>query len=230
MRAAVNAALYLRVSTERQDASNQRPELLAIARARGLEVLEEYDETQSAAKRRPVFDRMLDDARRGRFQVLIVWALDRFGRSMVENVRDVLELDRLGVQLVSARESWLDTSGPVRKLLIAVFSWIAEQERERLVERTRAGMARAAAEGRTGGRPRRVTPQQLAAARRMAAEGRSVRRMAVALKVPRATLQDALKRGGVRKRVPDGASETPRARRGEPPRPKNGPYPARQKP
>ena len=224
----MKAAIYLRVSTERQDVANQRPELLAIARARGLEVVAEYDETQSAAKRRPVFDGMLEDARRGRFQVLIVWALDRFGRSMVDNVRDALELDRLGVQLVSARESWLDTSGPVRKLLIAIFSWIAEQERERLVERTRAGMARAAAAGRIGGRPRRMTSQQLDAALRMAAEGRSVRRIAVALKVPRATLQDALKRAPSGKGCPVNASETPRARRGEPPRPENGPSPARR--
>ena len=76
-------------------------------------------------------------ARRAGFDALIVWAIDRFGRSMVGNLTDVLELDRLGVQVVSVRESWLDTGSPVRNLLIAIFSWVAEQERTRLVERTR---------------------------------------------------------------------------------------------
>jgi putative DNA-invertase from lambdoid prophage Rac len=191
----VKAALYLRVSTEQQDVENQRPELLAIARARGLEVLETYEETQSAAKRRPVFDRMLADARRARFQVLLVWAIDRFGRSMIGNITDVLELDRLGVQIVSVREPWLDTTAddPVRKLLIMVFSWMAEQERARLVARTRAGMDRARAAGKRIGRRRRVTPQLLEAALRMAQDERSLREMAVALKVPRATLGRALK-------------------------------------
>jgi DNA invertase Pin-like site-specific DNA recombinase len=97
---------------------------------------------------------MLKDARRGKFQVLVVWALDRFGRSMVGNLRDVLELDRLGVQVVSVRESWLDTGSPVRTLLIAIFSWVAEQERSRLIERTKAGVAAARRRGARLGRPR----------------------------------------------------------------------------
>lgn len=189
-----HAAVYLRVSTDDQDASNQRPELLAIARARGLEVLEEYSETESAAKRRPVFARMLDDARRARFQVLLIWSIDRFGRDMVGNVADVLELDRVGVQVVSARESWLDTTVDpgLRRFLIMIFSWVAERERARLVERTLAGLARARSQGKLLGRPRRMTRRELEAAARMAQEGRSVRDMAVALKVPRSTLQRAL--------------------------------------
>lgn len=190
----MKAALYLRVSTDGQVVENQRPDLLAIARARGLEVLEEYEETESAAKHRPVFARMLEDAHRARFQVLLIWSIDRFGRNMIGNVADVLELDRVGVKVVSARESWLDTTADplLRKFLIMIFSWVAEKERARLVERTRAGMARAAAEGRRPGRPRRVTPQLLSAALRMAQDGRSLRQMAVALKVPRATLGRAL--------------------------------------
>jgi putative DNA-invertase from lambdoid prophage Rac len=83
---------------------------------------------------------MMGDARRGSFDVLLVWALDRVGRSMVDNLRDVLELGRLGVQIVSLREPWLDTGGPVRDLLLAIFSWVAQQERLRFVERTKAGI------------------------------------------------------------------------------------------
>src|ERR1700733_4192203 len=134
-------AIYLRVSTGEQNAENQRPEVELLAGQRG-KIVETYMEVGSAAKRRPVFGAMLDGARRGKFDVLVVWALDRFGRSMHENLADLLELDRLGVRVVSVRESWLDTSGPVRSLLVAIFSWVAEQERARLIERIRAGQTR----------------------------------------------------------------------------------------
>jgi DNA invertase Pin-like site-specific DNA recombinase len=153
-------------------------------------------ETGSAVKHRPAFARMMGDAKRGAFDVLVVWAIDRFGRSMVGNLQDLLELDRLGVTVASVRESWLDTSGPTRGLLVAVFSWAAEQERSRLIERTRAGMARAKRHGTRSGRPigrakRRVDTDK---ARLLMAEGCSQRAAAKALKVPLGTLQRALAR------------------------------------
>jgi putative DNA-invertase from lambdoid prophage Rac len=135
---------------------------------------------------------MLRAARQGAFEVLVIWALDRFGRSMVGNLTDVLELDRVGVQVVSVRESWLDTSGPTRNLLVAIFSWCAEQERLRLAERTRAGLLRARREGKRIGRPHRMDRATLSRAVSMRAEGRSLRAIAVALKVPRATLARTL--------------------------------------
>jgi hypothetical protein len=90
---------------------------------------------------------------RGRFDVLVVWSIDRFGRSMVGNIRTALELDRLGIEVISVREPWLDTRGPVRELLIAIFSWGAEQERRCLVERTHARLERARRQGKRIGRP-----------------------------------------------------------------------------
>jgi putative DNA-invertase from lambdoid prophage Rac len=148
------AAVYLRVSTDRQHTENQRPEVVQLARARGVEIVQVYEETGSAAKHRAAFDKMTVDAHAGRFDVLLVWSLDRFGRSMVGNLQAVLELDRIGVQVISVREPWLDTSGPIRSLLVAIFSWVAEQERCRLIERTRAGLARARRDGKQIGRPR----------------------------------------------------------------------------
>jgi DNA invertase Pin-like site-specific DNA recombinase len=133
----------LRVSSDKQSTECQRPEVEHLARARGYEVFTSYEEEASAAKKRPEYERMMKDAKRGAFQVLVIWALDRFGRSMTGNLADVLELDRIGVQVVSVRESWLDTGSPVRTLLIAIFSWVAEQERNRLVERTKAGLVAA---------------------------------------------------------------------------------------
>jgi DNA invertase Pin-like site-specific DNA recombinase len=181
------------VSTGRQTAENQRPEVLRIVRARGLELVGEYIEEASAGKRRPAFEHMLEWARKGGFSVLVVWALDRFGRSMVGNLQAVLELDRIGVQVVSVREPWLDTGGPVRSLLVAIFSWVAEQERARLGERTRAGLDRARARGKTLGRPRRaIAKRDLARALGLLAEGLSVRYAAKTIKVPASTLHRAL--------------------------------------
>ncbi len=137
------AALYLRVSGDRQTLDNQRPDLEQLARARGLKIVAVYEEQASAARSRSCFDAMMRDAHRGAFDVLLVWALDRFGRSMVGNMAAVLDLDRRGVQVVSVREAWIDTRGPVRDLLVAIFSWVAEQERAQLVARTQAGLEHA---------------------------------------------------------------------------------------
>src|SRR5882762_6052559 len=79
---ALRAALYLRVSTDQQTTDNQRPELVALARQRGFSIEAVYDDTGSAIKQRPEFDRMTLDAHRGKFDVLLVWSLDRLGRSV----------------------------------------------------------------------------------------------------------------------------------------------------
>ncbi len=147
------AALYLRVSTEEQSTANQMPELEQLAAARRLRVVAVYEEQASAARKRPQFEQMMADAHRGRFDVLIVWALDRLGRSTLGNMSAVLELERRGARVVSVREPWLDTGGPVRDLLLAIFSWVAEQERARLIERTKAGLDRARRRGIRLGRP-----------------------------------------------------------------------------
>ena len=186
------AAIYLRVSKGEQHTENQRPAVNQIVERRRLELAETYEERESAAKRRPVFDRMMRDARRGKFDVLVIWAIDRFGRNMAGNIQAVLELDRLGVEIVSVQEPWLDTGGPVRPLLVAIFSWVAEQDRARLIERTNAGLDRAKRKGiRLGRPPARVN---LWLAKKLIAEGKSLRQVAKVLKVPLGTLHGALKR------------------------------------
>jgi DNA invertase Pin-like site-specific DNA recombinase len=153
---ATQSACYLRVSTDTQSTDNQRPELVQMATGRGWSVARWYvDEAVSGrAAVCPAFDEMMADAKRGRFRVLLIWSLDRFGRNMHRTIGDVLELDRLGVQVVSAKEAWLDQQGPARSLLLAVLSWVAEQEAVRLSERVKAGLQRARLQGRIGGRPR----------------------------------------------------------------------------
>lgn len=192
------AAIYLRVSTDEQTIENQRAEVEAMCRARGYEPVA-YEESASAAKQRPVFDRMLSDARAGRVRAVFVWALDRFHRSMPRLVADVLELDRIGCPVFSVRDSWLDTTGPARGLLIAVFGWAAELERTRLVERTRAGIDRARAEGKQLGRPR-AAPGKLALAVEAVREKRwSAGKAARGCGVGSSTLRRELKRLGFRR-------------------------------
>ncbi len=146
------AAIYIRVSTDRQTVENQKAEVLQLCRARGYDPVI-YEEVESAAKARPVLDRLMADVRAARAQAVVVWALDRLHRSMTGAINMVLECDRLGVPVISVREGWLDTGGPIRPLLVAIFGWVAQQERERLIERTKAGIERARREGTPIGRP-----------------------------------------------------------------------------
>lgn len=149
------AAIYIRVSTDKQTAENQEPELRRMAEARGFSPVL-YAEVESGAKRRPVLERLISDAKRGAFGAVFVWALDRLGRGgAAEACRLVEDFDRLKVAVISARESWLDTSpdNPMRELLIAITATFAKMERTRLIERTRAGLDRARRQGKRLGRP-----------------------------------------------------------------------------
>lgn len=147
------AAVYYRTSTEDQHPDNQRTAVEQLVAARELDAVLVFEEKASAHGYRPVFEAMMDQARRGAFKWLVIWSLDRFGRSLVGNIQALLELDRLGVIVLSAKESWLDTSSPVRGLLVAVMSWVAEQEAERNRLRALAGLERARRQGVRLGRP-----------------------------------------------------------------------------
>lgn len=186
------AALYLRVSTKAQTTDSQRAEVERLAEHRGYEIVAVYDEQASArAKKRPQFDAMMAAAHRGEFDVLVVWALDRFGRSLHKNVADVVTLDTKGVEIVSVREPWLDTANPTRPLLISIFSWVAEQEGNRISERVRSGQARARKEGTHIGRPRAKVDRDKA--RKLRAKGHSIREIAAKLKTSPATIHRVLK-------------------------------------
>lgn len=151
-------AIYLRVSTDRQDEANQEPEARQLALRRYP--IERFDhvvvrEVESGMKERPGWNAIVESARVGDLHAVVVWSLDRIGRQMWRVLEDVRELDRYMVELVSVREPWCDTSGPARSLLLMIFAWVAQHEHDRLRDRTRAGLARAAAQGRFPGRPPR---------------------------------------------------------------------------
>ena len=188
------AALYLRTSTDRQHTDNQRPAVLRLAEARGLQIEGIYEEQLSATKTRPKWEAVKAAAHRRDVDAVVLYAIDRMGRSMVGNVQEILELDRVGVEIISVREPWLDTGGPVRTLLIAILSWVAEEERRQIASRSKLGVERARREGKRIGR--KPVDVDVAAALLLRQEGLSVRDVAVKLGVSKSTLHKAL--GAVR--------------------------------
>ncbi len=149
----MRAAIYCRVSTADQSTSMQLRDLRKLANVRGFEIVKEYaDEGQSGSKStRPALDKMLEDARRGKFQVILVWRLDRLGRSLVHLLRLLEDFKSWNVQLVSFSEA-LDFGSSTGKLFYQLLGAFSEFERETIRERTRAGLRNARARGVTLGR------------------------------------------------------------------------------
>ncbi len=154
----MRVALYCRVSKDdgSQTTENQLLELRRFAESQGWPIWKEYTDRESGAKSdREQFQAMLKDASRRKFDVLLVWASDRLTRAgAYETLGYLKTLDSYGVRFRSYTESFLDTTGPVRDLLIAIAGWLGQQERAKLIERTRAGIARARLQGKVIGRPK----------------------------------------------------------------------------
>jgi len=142
---------------EGQTPENQKEPLIKLAQSLGLEVAGQYyiDMASGGNSNRPQFQQMLKDAKGRKFNMVLVWSLDRFSREGISNTLHYLEeLKRSGVALKSLQESWLDTSDEgMGQLLIAIMSWVAKQERMRISERTKAGLIRARTNGKQLGRP-----------------------------------------------------------------------------
>jgi len=185
------AALYMRVSTLDQHPETQLHDLRQMAAQRGYEIIHEYTDRISGAKaRRPGLHQMMADARRGKFDVVLVWASDRLARS-VKHFLDVLdELNRLNIEYVSFREN-IDTAGPLGRAIVVIVGAVAELERNLIVERVRAGMRRVRLEGQRIGR----APLELdqAAIQRDRLHGQSLRKIAKGHRVSTATVQRVLK-------------------------------------
>lgn len=151
------AAFYVRVSTVEQNPETQAREIREYAQRRGLTVAPEHEYVDhgfgGAKAHRPALDRMLEDARRRRFDTLIVWSCDRLARSTRHFLQVLDELDSCDIQFVSLREAF-DTSGALGRAFLGIVAVLGEMELALLIERVRSGMARARAEGRQIARAR----------------------------------------------------------------------------
>lgn len=185
------AAIYARVSTGRQDTEIQLAALRQYAHRAGLTVSKEYvDQASGKNTNRPAFKELMTDARKRRFKVLMVWKLDRLGRSLKDLVVTLDELGQLGVEFFSHQDN-LDTSIPSGKLLFHMMAAIAEFERELIRERVKAGVANARSKGKRLGRPGLgLDPEEIAA--KKALSGLSNRALARELKISETTIRNLL--------------------------------------
>lgn len=146
-------AIYTRVSTRDQNADLQVDELRQFAADRGFDVVGIYKDQGVSGKntKRPEFSRMMSDARKGKFEVVLCWKFDRFSRSLRDLVNHLAEFKALNVDFISKQDGQ-DTTTPGGKLLFHIFAAIAEFERSVIGERTSAGMQAAKRRGRVLGR------------------------------------------------------------------------------
>ncbi len=152
----MKVVIYLRVSTNDQNAMNQLPALTGWIAQRGYELVDTYAENESAWKagHQKELARLFADLPRRKVDVCLVWALDRLTREGISKIfQMVSRFKAFGVQVISYQESWTEQSGPMADLLYAIAAWVAEAEAKRLSERVKAGLARVRAEGKILGRP-----------------------------------------------------------------------------
>jgi DNA invertase Pin-like site-specific DNA recombinase len=151
------AAIYVRVSTDRQTVENQLRELRQIAERRGWEVVKEYDDAGISGSKgrndRPGLDEMLKDAQRRRFDVVMAWAIDRLGRSLIDLLGTIQQLEACGVDLYLDQQA-IDTTTPAGRLIFQITGAFAEFERSMIRQRIRAGLRRAVEAGKRLGRPK----------------------------------------------------------------------------
>jgi DNA invertase Pin-like site-specific DNA recombinase len=194
----MRVAIYARVSTGEQNPELQLRELRDYAKRRGFIIHREYVETVPGdvrrRKRAPEFEAMMADARRRRFDCVLVWKYDRFARSLGALVAALQEFRDLGIDFISHTQA-IDTTTPMGRLFFHVIGSFAEFERDVIVERVRAGLANARAKGKRLGRP----IQDPAAEQRVLAlkrdEGLSLRQ----LSLRQIAAREGLSPSGVRK-------------------------------
>jgi DNA invertase Pin-like site-specific DNA recombinase len=178
---------YARVSTIDQDPALQ---VDALAAAGCTKIFD--DRASGARADRPGLRQALDYLRKG--DVLVVWKLDRLGRTLAHLIETVSALEERGVGFRSITEA-IDTTTPGGRLVFHLFGALGQFERDLIRERTRAGLSAAAARGRKGGRKPVVDAEKLARARGMVARGFSVREAAIRLRVSKTALYAALRIG-----------------------------------
>ncbi len=190
----MKCAIYARVSTTDQNCEMQLRELREYCERRGWAIAGEYVDTgwSGAKASRPEFDRLLADARMKRFDGILVWKLDRWGRSVSNCLATIQELTRLGVRWMAVTQN-LDTdeNNPTARLILHILASVAEFEREMIRERVKAGMRAAKHRGKELGRRRVVFDRVKVEAMRK--KGASVREIARELGVGKGTIERALK-------------------------------------
>jgi DNA invertase Pin-like site-specific DNA recombinase len=197
MEAKMKAAIYVRVSTTDQSTDMQTSDLRHYCDQRGFEVFKEYcDQGVSGVKdKRRGLDELMADARKRKFDAVLVWRFDRFARSTKHLITALEEFRHLGIDFVSYQES-IDTGSPLGKAIFTIVSAIGELERGIILERVKAGLKRAKENGRILGRPKRLDLDVKELQKMRDKEKLSFRQIAKRVKACPATVYKSLKNPG----------------------------------
>ena len=184
-------AVYLRVSTDEQSTENQMSKVQNWAEFKGVKIKSIYQENASGRNdARPERKRLIEQAMKGRYDTVIVWALDRWGRSSADISTSIDEMSSMGITFVSLNPQ-IDTSTPMGAGVLKILGALADIERTLMAERQRAGIERARAEGKLLGREKRHLDEiRLMELRE---EGHSIRAIAEMMNAPRSTIADRIK-------------------------------------
>lgn len=205
----MKVAIYARVSTKDkgQDTENQLIQLREYSKRMDWEVIKEFVEDISASGKvaRPMFESMMVHAYQKKFDLVLFWSLDRFSREgILATFQHLQRLNEYKVVWKSYTEPFLDSSGPMGEIVIAIFASIAKQERIRMSERVKAGLdrvkLRGSASGKAIGRPKIIFRRDVAIELRK--QGKSIRAIAGELKQPVSSIAALLKAEGVQKPHP----------------------------
>lgn len=188
----MTAAIYTRVSTNDQSDAMQVTELRAYVDRMGWTAVEFSDKTSGTKAKRPGLDALMADARARKFDVVIVYKLDRFARSLQHLIANIQALDSYGVRFVCVTQGIdTDKNNPASRLMLHILGAVAEFERGIIVERVKSGIAEAQRQGKHCGRSKRVFRRDEAA--RLRKSGMSLRAISAKLKIPVTTIVHALK-------------------------------------
>lgn len=192
----MKAVIYARVSTSDQNCESQLKEIREYLSRMGWENAGEFVDTGFSGSKasRPALDQLMKDSSLRKFDCVVVYKLDRFGRSVLHLNQQLAILESLGIRFVAISQGIdTDSKNPTSRLLLHILSSVAEFERELIKERTLCGIRSAKAKGKTLGRPKRIF--QRAEVVRLRDEGMSWRKIAEQLGVPTMTVVASYRSG-----------------------------------
>jgi len=185
-------AVYVRVSTKEQSVDMQLNDLERYSRERGLEIYKVYEDNgvSGTQETRPALNELMNDAKKRKFDVVLVWRFDRFARSTKHLVNALHEFKHLGIDFISFQEN-IDTSSPLGEAIFTIISAMSTLERDIIAERVKGGLRKAKAKGRRLGRPKiKIDISKLIEYRK---QNMSIRRIAVEMSLSKGTIEKALK-------------------------------------
>ena len=187
-------AIYVRVSTKDQSVGMQLNDLERYSKERGLNIFKVYEDNgvSGTKETRPALGQLMGDARKRKFNVVLVWRFDRFARSTKHLVNALYEFRNLGIDFISYQEN-IDTSSPLGEAIFTIISAMSKLERDIIAERVKGGLRKAKENGKRLGRPKsKIDTDKVIEYRK---QNKSIRQIATALNLSKGTVQRALERG-----------------------------------